>query len=119
MKLETALDEFGLRERRREPGEEGRPARLALAALREYLLDHAGVEEGSQVSPRDLLEFLFSYYPTQEEPEPEVAAALLEVSLGFARWLAERGERALGAFTALEDRLREDLPRALAARELL
>jgi hypothetical protein len=119
MKLASALDEFSLRERRRGQGEEGRPARFALAALREYLLDHSGFEESGELRPEDFLDFLFAYYPAQEEPESTVALSLLDASAAFSRWLAEHGDHALHGFAALEERLREEIPRAIEVRELL
>jgi hypothetical protein len=113
MRLETALDEFGLLQRRKHRGEEGKRVALAHSALREYLLEHAGIEETVRVSSDDLLNFLLEYYPSQEEPEVEVAMALLEVCSGFALWLIERGERSLAAFAREEERLREDIPRLI------
>ena len=119
MRLEHALDEFGVVERRRKRGEEGRAAALAMAALREYLLEYAGHESGSDVTPRDLYAFLLDYYPSEETPDPDVALSLLDTTAAFARWLLERGERDLATFVAAEDRLREDLPRVLAALSAL
>lgn len=115
MRLEQALDEFGVAERRRKRGEEGRGAALALAALREYLLEYAGHESGSDITPRDLYAFLLDYYPAEEVPDPDVALSLLDTTAAFARWLLERGERGLAPFVAEEDRLREDVPRVLTA----
>ena len=115
MKLQTALDEYELLQRRRRRGDEGRLAAVALGALREYLQDYSGYEATEDITPRDLFQFLLDYYPSQEEPDPEVAAALLEATAGFARWLLERGERTLAPFAVAEERLREDLPRVLEA----
>lgn len=119
MKLERALDEFGLLERRRRRGEEGQRTALALGALREYLVDHSGIEETERLSANDLFSFLMEYYPSQEEPDPAVGLALLEVSSGFATWLLERGERSLADFARASERLREDLPRVMEALVLL
>lgn len=119
MKLETALDEYGLLERRRRRGEEGQRTALALGALREYLVDHSGIEETERLSSNDLFSFLMEYYPSQEEPDPAVGLALLEVSSGFAGWLLERGERSLADFARASGRLREDLPRVMEALALL
>jgi hypothetical protein len=115
MRLEQALDEFGVMERRRKRGEEGRGAALALAALREYLLEYSGHEGSADVTPRDLNAFLLDYYPSEESPDPDVALSLLDTTAAFARWLLERGERGLAPFVAAEDALREDLPRVLTA----
>jgi hypothetical protein len=119
MKLDSALDEFELLQRRRQRGEEGQRASLALASLREYLTAYSGFEETDAVTPAELLSFLFEYYPRQEEPDRRVAVALLEVCAAFALWLLERGERRLAPFVAVADRLREDLPRVLQAFEIL
>jgi hypothetical protein len=119
MKLDAALDEFGLLERRRHRGEMGGEGAAALAALREYLADYSGYQETTQITPRDMLDFLLEYYPSQEETEPNVALALLGAAAGFALWLVERGERNLAPFAAREEDLRRDLPRALNALALL
>jgi len=115
MKTETALDEFGLLERRRSRGEDGRRTVAALAALREYLVGYAGLEDAESVRAADLFQFILDYYPSEEEPDVDVALALLDASAGFARWLVERGERGAAPFLLAEDRLREDLPRVLEA----
>lgn len=119
MKLDTALEEFGLLQRRRHAGEDAQQIAVALAVLREYLLDYAALEETEELSARELTGFLFEYYPRQEEPTPEVALALLDTCAAFAQWLSERGERSLAAFLQMEPRLREDLPRTLEAQALL
>src|SRR5688572_23349735 len=89
MDLTTALDEFELLERRRHRGEDAQLRALALAALREYLVDYAGLETTENVSPDDLFTFLLEYYPTQEEPDALAALALLQSCAGFAVWLME------------------------------
>lgn len=119
MKLETALDEFGLLQRRRHRGDEGRQTVAALAALREYLLDYSAYGDSTEVTASDLFTFLLEYYPAEEEPDAEVAVNLLEVAAAFALWLVERGERALAPFAVAADRLRDDLPRVLEALALL
>ena len=119
MKLDQALDEFGLEQRRRHRGEEGRRTAAALAALQEFLIDYSGFTETTEIQPADLLQFLLEYYPAEEEPTVEVALALLEVSAGFALWLTERGERQLAPFYAMRERLQRDLPRVLEALDLL
>jgi hypothetical protein len=119
MKTDAALDAFDLLQRRKHRGPEGRLASTALSALREYLVEYSGTEDTERLTPRDLYEFLLEYYPDQEEPDPEVALSLMETVAAFARWLLERGERALTEFVASEDRLREALPRALEALALL
>jgi len=119
LKLTTALDEFGLLQRRRHRGEEAQLTALALAALREYLADYAGIETTEALSPNDLYSFILEYYPSQEEPDALVATALLEVCSAFALWLLERDERALAPFAAVAERLREDLPRVMAALAVL
>lgn len=119
MKLDTALDEFGLLQRRRHRGEQGRENTAALAAVREFLLDYSGFEETEAIRPSDFYTFLLEYYPSEEEPSVEVASALLEVTTAFATWLIERGERGLAPFVAASERLRDDVPRVLEARDLL
>jgi hypothetical protein len=119
MKLDTALDEFGLLQRRRHRGEEGRRVTLALAALREYLATDAGAEDTEALKPADLIDFLLEHYPSEEQPDPEVALVLLEVCAEFALWLLERSERSLAPFAAAAERLREDLPRVMEALALL
>lgn len=119
MKLETALDEYSLLLRRRHRGDDGRRTVTGLAALREYLMDYSGYDDTESVEPRDLFHFLLDYYPSQEEPDAEVAVALLEVTAGFAQWLVERGQRSLASVAAAEERLREDLPRVLSAYTVL
>jgi hypothetical protein len=119
MTLEGALEEFSLLQRRRHRGEDGRRFAAALDALREYLLNYSGFTEPGDISPRDLLHFLLDYYPSQDEPDAEVALALLEACAGFALWLTERGERRLAPFLRDEDPLRRDLPRVLEALSLL
>lgn len=119
MKLDQALDEFGLEQRRRHRGEEGRQTAAALAALQEFLVDYSGFTETTEIQPSDLLQFLLEYYPAEEEPSVEVALALLDVSAGFALWLTERGERQLAPFYAMRERLQRDMPRVLEALELL
>lgn len=119
MKLEQALDEYGLAERRRHRGERGRQVATALSALREFLLEYSGFADSQEVRPQDLMQFLLEYYPAEEEPVPEVALALLEVCSGFAVWLMERGERTLAPFAAQAEQLRADLPRVLGALDCL
>jgi hypothetical protein len=119
LKLEAALDEFGLDQRRRVRGDEGRQVALAIATLREYLMDAAGLLETGDLSSDDLFDFLLDYYPSQEEPDPAVLTALLEAASGFALWLLDRGETALAPFADAGERLREDLPRVTEALLLL
>lgn len=119
MNLSNALEEFGLLQRRRRRGEEGQRTAAALAGLREFLVDYSGFEETEQVRPPDLMTFLLDYYPAEEEPEPEVALALLEAAAGFALWVVERGDRTLAPFLAREERLRRDLGRVLEALSAL
>lgn len=119
MNLPSALEEFGLLQRRRRRGEEGQRAAAALAALREFLVDYSGFESTEDVSASDLMTFLLEYYPAEEELDAQVALALLDAAGGFALWLLERGERGLAPFAAREERLREDLPRVVEALALL
>jgi hypothetical protein len=119
MKIEVALEEFGLQERRRGRGEVAAQTAAARGALREYLVDYAGYRDTTEITPRDLMDFLLDYYPSQEEPDAEVALALLGASAGLALWLVERGERDLALFAAREEDLRRDLPRVLGALSLL
>jgi hypothetical protein len=119
MTLSTALDEYELLQRRRHRGEAGQQTALALSALREYLVDDSGLETTEGVTSDHLFSFLLEYYPSQEEPEPVVALALLDASAGFARWLLERGERAVARFAGSEERLKQDLPRVMDALALL
>jgi hypothetical protein len=117
--LTTALDEYGLLLRRRTTAAEGQPAAAGLAALREFLIDFSGYESAGQVTTADLFLFLLDYYPAEEEPDPAVAAALLEVTANFARWLLEREFRGPAEFLVAEPRLREDLPRVALAFQAL
>jgi len=119
MKLEAALDEYELRERRRNRGEDRRQADLARAALREYLLEYSSFEETGELRAGDLFTFLLEYYPSQEEPETEVALALLDAAEALTLWLLERGERGLAPFAGAAERLREDLPRTIQAQAVL
>jgi hypothetical protein len=119
MNLQAALDDYGLARRRKHRGEEARQTAAALSALREYLLDYSAYEDTCEIRPADLFAFLLEYYPSEEEPDAEVALALLEAAAGFALWLVERDERALAPFAAAEERLREDLPRVLRAFTLM
>lgn len=119
MNLTQALDEFELLQRRRSPGPEGQLQALALASLREFLVDYSGFEDTQEIRPADLVNFLLDYYPSEEEPDRTVALALLEASAGFARWLVEREERGLAPFITAEFTLRDDLPRVLEAYALL
>jgi hypothetical protein len=119
MKLSQALDEFDLQQRRRRQGPEARLAATALSALREFLADYSGFDETSEISPRDLYTFLLEYYPSEEEPDAEVAMALLDGAEHLALWLVERGERSLAPFIAAAERLKTDLPRVLEAQERL
>ena len=119
MNLSSALEEFGLLQRRKHRGEEGQRTAAALAGLREFLVDFSGYGNTEDVRPGDLMIFLLDYYPAEEEPDTDVALALLDAAAGFALWLLERGERALAPFAAREDRLRQDLPRVLEALALM
>lgn len=119
MKIEAALGEFVGQARRRDQGEGAVGFAAAVDSLREYLLDYAGLEETGAISPEDLTAFLLEYYPSQEEPDSDVAAVLLQVTSAFALWLVERGERRLDPFLAAEERLRENLARVLGALALL
>lgn len=119
MKVSSALDEFDLQQRRLHRGEEGRLAATALLALREFLVDYSGYQDTTEISPKDLFTFLLDYYPSEEEPDPDVARSLLEVTGAFALWLVERRERGLAPFVAVEERLKQDLPRVLDALQLL
>ncbi|MFN3651124.1 MAG: hypothetical protein ACK47B_16235 [Armatimonadota bacterium] len=119
MKLETALDEFETAQRRKLRGEEGRPAALALDALREFLLEQAGREETGQLTTEDLRAFVLEHYPSQEEPEGEVALLLLRTTRQFAEWLLERGERSPAQFLAGAERLERELPRVMEALAVL
>ena len=119
MKLSHALDEFDLQQRRLRRGPEGRLAATALSALREYLADYSGFDETTEIAPKDLYAFLLDYYPSEEEPDAEVAMALLDVAEQFSLWLLERGERGLAPFAAEAERLKADLPRVLEAQERL
>lgn len=119
MLLETALDEFGLLLRRRHRGEEGRRAAASLAALREYLLDYCGHTDTAALRSQDLTGFLLDYYPAEEEPDAQVAVALLEACAGLALWLVERGERETAPFLRIEPKLGEDLARVIEALTLL
>lgn len=119
MTLEAALDEFELHQRRRYRGEEGQTNALALAALREFLIEDTGHLETAEITPRDLYRFLFEYYPAQEDADPEVGEILLEAVAALAEWLVERGERGLAPVVARDAQLREDVPRILEAQALL
>ena len=119
MILEAALDEFELNQRRRYRGEEGHTNTLALAALREFLIEDTGHLETEEITPRDLYRFLFEYYPAQEDADPEVGEVLLEAVAALAEWLVERGERNLASVVARDAELHEDVPRILEAQSLL
>jgi transcriptional regulator with XRE-family HTH domain len=119
LNLKTALDEYALLLRRRARDRDLARQEAALGALREYLSDYAGREETQELLPADLTHFLVEYYPSQEEPDAEVAATLLEVSADFGEWLLERGERSLRPFVAKRERLAADLRRTLEAFQIL
>lgn len=119
MKLASALDEFDLQQRRMHRGDEGRLAATALLALREFLVDYSGYADTREISPKDLFTFLLDYYPSEEEADADVARKLLEVVGAFALWIVERRERSLAPFLAVEERLKQDLPRTLEALKLL
>ncbi len=119
MKLEASLDEFELLQRRRLSGMDRELVVTALAALKEYLLEHVGLEETSELEDWNLFEFLLDYYPSQEEPDEGPALFLLDTASALSRWLVERGERGTALFLAAADRLREDLPRVFRALALL
>jgi hypothetical protein len=119
MKLDEALDEFDLWMRRSRQGEDRVAATAAASALREYLVDYAAISDSEALRPRDLLDFLLDYYPREEDPDPEVAQILLEVTADLARWLVERDERSLAPYLRVSERLRKDLPRAFEALGLL
>lgn len=115
MDLDTALNEYELLERRRKRGEEAQIAQLGMAALREYLLTFSELIETAELQEETFFEFLFEYYPREEDPEPEVGAVLLEVVAGFALWLLERDVRSLTRFVVATETLRKEVPRVLAA----
>jgi hypothetical protein len=115
VELDTALNEYELLERRRKRGEEAQIAHLGMAALREYLLTFSELGETAELREDTLFEFLFDYYPREEDPEREVGAALLEVVAGFAQWLVEREVRSQARFVAATESLRKEVPRVLAA----
>ncbi|MBM3459163.1 MAG: hypothetical protein FJX77_11600 [Armatimonadetes bacterium] len=119
MTLQQALDEFELLQRRRLSGTDREITVTAVRALREYLLDHVGLEQAGELEDWNLYEFLLDYYPSQEQPELEPALFLLRTAAAFSRWLIERGERATAPFLEASDRLAADLPRTLRALELL
>lgn len=119
MKLDQALDEFDLLQRRRHRGAEGRLEATALSALRQFLTDYSAYLDTTEIRPSDLFSFLLDYYPSEEEPDPEVGMALLETTSGFARWLIERDERGLAPFAAAEFGLREDMPRVMELFRIL
>lgn len=119
MKLIAAFDEFSLHQRRLRRGDEGRLSAVALAALREFLVDYSGFEDTREVTPRDLFTFLLDYYPSEEEVDVEVGMVLLETTADLALWLVERGDRALSAVVGARERLRRELPRVLEAYDLL
>ncbi|HEU4754774.1 MAG TPA: hypothetical protein VFU47_16820 [Armatimonadota bacterium] len=119
MNLLTALDEFELLQRRRHRGEQGQLTAMALAALREYLVDYSAFEETEALSSEDLFEFLLEYYPAQEEPDPDVALVLLDAAGELALWLVERGDRQLAGFAGQVEHLRRELPRVLEALAIL
>ena len=123
MKLEAALSEYGLQERRRTRGAENpqtsQVVAVALQALQEFLVEYSAFAETAEVTADSLFEFLLEYYPGQEDPDPDVAIALLEVVSGFSLWLLERGDRGTAAFARQQERLRVELPRALRAFTLL
>jgi hypothetical protein len=115
MELDTALNEYELLERRRKRGEEAQIVQLGMAALREYLLTYSELVDTTELREDTFFEFLFDYYPREEDPEPEVGAVLLEVIAGFALWLLERDVRSQTRFVAAAESLRKEVPRALAA----
>lgn len=115
MDLDTALNEYELLERRRKRGEDAQIASLGMAALREYLITYSELIETSELREETLFEFLFDFYPREEDPEPEVGSVLLEVVAGLALWLLERGETSQTRFVTATETLRENVPRALAA----
>lgn len=119
MNLTSALEEYGATRRRRAAGEEGRALGLALDALKEYLVEASGYPDTESVSPEDLLDFLFDYYPEEVPPDPAVARILTEVCLGFAEWLLERGDRRFATVVAKAESLREEVPRVIEALALL
>ncbi len=119
MTLAELLTDHDLNIRRRHQGDDGRRLALAFAALREYLLEYAGLIETEQVTSAELFQFLLDYYPGQEEPETEVALALLDVAAGLSRRLLELGDRGTLLFAETEDLLRSELPRVIEALRLL
>lgn len=119
MNVTQALDEYELLQRRRIHGDEAQLQAVAVAALREFLVDYSGYDETGEITPSDLFNFLLDYYPSEEEPDATVGMALLETTAGFARWLVERDERGLAPFVTAEFSLRDDLPRVLEVYRLL
>jgi hypothetical protein len=110
-----------LNEHERELGRSAGPRRAAaLRLLRKYFVEYADLSETEALSTADLEDLFVRWYLEHESADPEGALDLLEAAEAWLRWLDGRdeGRRAL-AFLALAERLREDLPRAIAAHQIL
>lgn len=116
MNLPKSLDQH-----QRELGASAGAQRIAaLRLLRDYLVDYADILEIGALTSFDLEDFFTRWYLAHEQADPEGALDVIEAAEGWLGWLDRRdaGDRVLH-FLALAGRLREDLPRAIAADRLL
>lgn len=92
----------------------------ALRLLREYFVEYADLSETDALTTADLQDLFARWYLTHERVDADDVLDLLEATEGWLRWLDHRDEggRTL-PFLALAERLRDDLPRVIAAHDLL
>jgi hypothetical protein len=116
MNLAHSLDEY-----ERELGRAAGARRAAaLRLLREYLIEYADLSQTESLTLDDLEDLFARWYPDHERADPEEALDLVDAAEGWLRWLdrKDEGGRTL-PFLAVAERLREDLPRAITAHQLL
>jgi hypothetical protein len=119
MDLNESLDRFDAALRHRSRGDDLRQRLLALDAVRDYFGSYAALEDPLRLRADDLREFAFSMIH-----DGEADAAAVGLVLGVLRdWLASLAteldparRQELGATLA---GLRQDVPRAMAAADLL
>ncbi|MBI3910965.1 MAG: hypothetical protein HY320_08535 [Armatimonadetes bacterium] len=120
LNLDAALEAFGRELPGRRTAKERRAGGMAVAVLREFLVDYAGLGAAEELRAADVQELMLDSILRDPDATPAAAAELAATLAQFAVWAARQpGFCVADEVPPLIERLRDDVPRVLTAASAL